>query len=176
MRLRHNCPEVSGVSTDAMTTSNRKHYLAPLLALLLVLGVVGYRHLRSSSLDGAWLKADGAAAMPDQITIRLTPSQFKMKYWAYPGGVERITLLLDGREHPFWTVAGGDLKISYHAELDGSGIVVTKHVETAGKDLAHFTEKWSVTEDGRKLTVSVEGDETVFRRPPFLRSLFVGNP
>lgn len=157
-------------------TSNRKLYLAPVLALLTVMGVVGYRHLRSSPLDGTWVKAEGAAAMPDELTIRLTRSQFVRKYWADPGGVERITLLLDGREHPFLVVAGGDFKVSYHAELDGSRIVVTEHVETAGKDLGPFTERWSLTEDGRKLTVSVGGDETVFRRPPFLRSLFVSSP
>jgi hypothetical protein len=164
------------VSADAMTTSNRNLYLAPLLALLLVLGVVGYRHLRSSPLDGTWLKASGAAQLPDEMTIRLTRSQFTTRYRAVPWGVEHVTLLLDGREHLFWAMPGGGFKISYRAELDGSTVVVTKHVETPGKDLGSFTERWSLTEGGHKLIVSVGGDETVFRRPPFLRSLFVSSP
>jgi len=105
-----------------MTLGNRKSFLAPSLVLLFALVAVGHWRLRPSPLEGTWLKTDGAGDMPAEATARLTRSQFTMRYWR-DGGVEHVTSLRDGREHPLWAITG--VGASYRAELEGSTEVVT---------------------------------------------------
>jgi hypothetical protein len=79
--------------------------MALFVIALLVLAVVGYCQRTASSFDGTWLKTQGPAEMPSELKLRLTKSQFSMRYLE-GGGVERITFQLDGREHPLWDVVG----------------------------------------------------------------------
>jgi hypothetical protein len=166
-----------------MTTTNRDRYLSFLVVILLC-AVPGYRYLRASPFDGTWVKLNSKSAMPDEMTVRVTPSQFTTRYRVLPWGEEHVTLKLDGHEHFFQSMASGGVKTTYYARLDGGTVIVTKHFEAPDKDLGSFTEKWSVIDNGRKLMVSVQGSEavptsenqTIFRKRSFLRSLFVGGP
>jgi hypothetical protein len=174
----------------AMT--NRERYIASFLVLLALLAFAAYIHLRSP-LDGFWLKVHGSGYSEDisanEMSVRLNRDQFRIRFFKTEGtleGLERITYLLDGREHTSSTMVDGS-KVIYHAELDGSAVVITKHVETPSGtpvDWGAGTERWSISDGGRKLTVleqaSAQGiqksSETVFQRAPFLRSVFGKTP
>ena len=174
-----------------MTSADQKRfpssYLTPLVFLVALLAIPAYRHFRSSSMDGVWLRKTGVAVVelpggmdlpltPDEISTRLTHSQFTTRYWGFPAGVEHITLQLDGREHLYRELYGTDVKVTYRAQMDGAAVVVTKHAFTPSKDMGSLTERWSVADGGQRLTVSVGKDEIVYGRPPLLRSLFRASP
>jgi hypothetical protein len=160
-------------------------YLAPAVMLLMLLAALGYRHLRSSPMDGIWLRETGAIMpdtvtglplIPNEIRTRLTHGQFATRYWGPVGGVEHITLQLDDREHLYQSVPGTEIKVTYRARMDGPEVVVTRRTFTPSNDMGSLTERWSVADGGRKLKVSVGKDEIVYGRPPLLRSLFRASP
>jgi hypothetical protein len=174
-----------------MTSADKKRfppsYLGPLVFLVTLLAIPAYRHFRSSPMDGVWLRKTGVAmvwmpggtsfsVMPDEISTRLTRSQFTTRSWGFPAGLEHITLQLDGREHLYQSIYGTDVKVTYRAQMDGAAVVVPKHTFTPSKDMGSFTERWSVEDGGHRLTVSVGKDEIVYGRPPLLRSLFRASP
>lgn len=172
-----------------MTIHSRKGaspYLAPAAMVLMLLAFLGYRHLRSSPMDGTWLRETGLAMMPDAVTgfplmpdeisTRLTPNHFTTRYWGPLGGVEHIRLQLDGREHLYMSIPGTEVKVAYRAQMDGAAVVVIKHVFTPSKDMGSCTERWSVADGGHRLRVLVGKDEIVYGRPPVLRSLFRASP
>lgn len=195
----HCSGRVLAVISEPMTIRSRvgtSPYLAPAAMVLMLLAVLGYRHLRSSPMDGTWLREAGAGVMPDavtgfplmpdQISARLTPKQFTTRYWGPLGGVEHITLQLDGGEHLYLSIPGTEVKVTYRAQMDRSAVVVSKHVFTPSRDLGSCTERWSLAEGANRLTVAsnctydytgtVGKQETVYSRPPLLRSLFRASP
>jgi hypothetical protein len=154
--------------------------------VLTLLAVFGYRHWSASPMDGTWLRETGFAIMPDaltglslmpdEISTRLTPHQFKTRYWGPLGGVEHVTLQLDGHEHLYLSIPGSEVKVTYRAQMDADTVVVSKHVFTPSKDLGTCIEKWFMADGGHRLTVSIGKNEIVYRRPPLLRSLFRASP
>jgi hypothetical protein len=174
------------------TNTNRERYVASLLVLLALLAVAAYLHLRSP-FDGTWLKLQGTGSGEltgaHEVTLRLNRNEFTIRFFKTEGmieGKERITYILDGREHPFSVMAGGS-KVIYRAAWDGGMVVVATHLEDPDGTPLNWgagTERWSISDGGRKLTVldqaSAQGiqksSETVFQRAPFLRSLFGKTP
>jgi len=159
-------------------------YLTPVVFVLALLAALGYRHLRSSPMDGTWLResSSGRITMPDAripdishwVSIRLTREKFTMRYWAYenPQGAEYFTVQLDGREHLYLSVPGSEVRTTYRAHMEGDVVVVSKHVFSPSQDFGSYAERWSMTPGDHRLTVSTGTDETTYKRAPFLRSLF----
>ncbi len=156
----------------------------------MLLALLGYRHWRYSPMDGTWLResSSGRIFMPDaatrvpvmsnEVSVRLTRDQFTMRYWAFDGvpGVEHFTVQLDDREHPYLSVPGSPVKITYRAQMEGDAVVVAKHVFSPSEDFGSYSERWSITPGGHKLTVSTPEGETIYKRAPFLSSLFRPSP
>jgi hypothetical protein len=181
------------VVSEPTTIRDRKRspwYLGPLVTLLAVLAVLGYRHLRSSPMDGTWVRESswGRLEMPDAtarvpeishwVNIRLTREKFIMRFWAFesPQGAEHFTVQLDGLEHPYLSLLGSPIKTTYRAHTEGDSVVVNKHVFSPSQDFGSYAERWSMTPDGHRLTVSAGDSETTYKRAPFLRSLFRASP
>ena len=116
--------------------------------------------------------------MSDEVSIRLTRDEFRLRNWglSVSPGVAHFTVQLDGREHLYSSTPGSEVKTSYRAQREGDAVVVAKHVFSPSKDFGSYVERWSLTEAGRKLTVSTEQGQTTYKRPPFLRSLFRASP
>ncbi len=159
-----------------MTSTSPRRYLSwltALTALLIVLVLLTHFHRKSSPLDGRWFKTDGSPDMPDEITVRVTRTHFITRYWK-DGGVERVTLLLDGQEHLFSSTLGGT-KANYTATRDGDTVIVSKRFNSPFSSGPN-TERWSLSDNGHKLVVLAQEKETVFRRASFLDSLFRSSP
>jgi hypothetical protein len=171
-----------------MTNTNRRRFIFSLLVLIILLGVAAYLHMRSP-FNGTWWRVQGAGypemTGTNEMTVRLVRDQFALRFFKTEGmeeGLERITYLLDDREHPFRVLVDGS-KEMYRAKLDGSTVVITHHFEDSNGtplDWGAGKETWSLSESGHKLTWDVEGkemsNETVFRRVPFLRSVLLKTP
>jgi hypothetical protein len=54
---------------------------------LLVLGVVAYSRVASSSLNGIWLKKAGGPHLPDEIRVLVENGEFKVSFLV-PYGIE----------------------------------------------------------------------------------------
>jgi len=122
--------------------------------------------------------ATGVRVMSSEVSVRLTRNRFTLRYRAFDGvpGVEHVTVQLDDREHPYLSVPGSEDKITYRAHMEGDAVVVTKHVFSPSKDFGSYTERWSMATGGHKLTVSTPEGETIYKRAPFLSSLFQASP
>jgi hypothetical protein len=159
---------------DSATRSSTNRFLSLTLSLLLLLAASGYSRWRRSPMDGTWVKLQGTTdALPDEVTIRLTNTHFIMKYWD-AGGVEQITMLLDGNEHLLRKTPALNMTQSYSARVEGKTLFITERSKMSTEDLVS-TRHWLLGDDGR-LTVSSPYGVTTFRRKPLLRYLFAGTP
>src|SRR5271168_32499 len=121
-------------------------YLFPAVTVLALLAVLAYPQMRFSPMDGTWVRESGFSMimMPDarirvmsnEVSIHLTRDQFRLRYWApsVAPGVAHFTVQLDDREHLYISIPGSEAKVTYRAAMDGSAVVVTKHVFTASTD------------------------------------------
>ena len=86
-------------------------------------------------MDGTWVKLQGTTdALPDEVTIRLTNTHFIMKYWD-AGGVEQITMLLDGNEHLLRKTPALNMTQSYSARVEGKTLLITERSKMSTEDL-----------------------------------------
>ena len=107
--------------------------------------------------------------MPDEVSVKQAGQQFMTSYYT-ASGVETTTFLCDGSEHQ---LSMFPFKMSYSARMQGDALLVSKQIKSiwySPTDLS-FTEKWSVSGDGTKLSILVQGTETTFERRSFLASL-----
>jgi hypothetical protein len=112
------------------------------------------------------------------VSIRLTRETFTMTYWPFDQiqGAEHFTVQLDGREHPYLSLLGSPVETTYRAHMEGDAVVVTKHVFSPSQDFGSYAERWSLSPGDHRLTVSTGDSETIYKRAPFLRSLFRASP
>jgi hypothetical protein len=159
---------------DPVTRSRAQRFFPLTVFLLLLLALGGYFRLRRSPIDGTWVKLEGMTdELPHEMTVRLTNTHFIMRYWD-AGGVEQITMLLDGKEHLLRKIPGLNTTESYTARLEGKTLLITKHLKMSSEDVM-FTRHWVLGTDGR-LRVSDPDHVSTFRRKPLLRYLFAGTP
>ena len=148
---------------DPVTRSRAQRFFPLTVFLLLLLALGGYLRLRRSPIDGTWVKLEGMTdELPDEMTVRLTNTHFIMRYWD-AGGVEQITMLLDGKEHLLRKIPALN-----------TTLLITAHLKMSSEDVM-FTRHWVLGTDGR-LRVSDPDHVTTFRRKPLLRYLFAGTP
>jgi hypothetical protein len=174
-----------------MTNTNRERYIVFSLVLIALLAFAAYLHIRSP-FDGTWLKVQGPGypemTGTSEMTVRLARNEFAIKFFKTQTveGLERVSYLVDGREHTFRVRTDGS-KLIYRAELAGSNVIVTYHIEDPsgtswdwGPGSEKWSERWSLSDRGRKLTLNSESDgksnETVFQRAPLLREMLAGTP
>jgi hypothetical protein len=155
-----------------MNSQQRKLQLAAFLAVCL--GANGCSAGKPSGLSGTWVKKSGDPDMPQQVILKEADHRFEIRYYKAEG-IATVTLICDGLEHPFSQLPP---RMTYNATLQGNTLIVTKRMKSLSNipTDVDYTERWSVSGDGRDLTVTAPGARSTFGRMPFIRSLFASAP
>jgi hypothetical protein len=146
------------------------------MAFCIFLGFVLPLLLRSS-FDGVWFRISGDQNIPAEIKLIAHRGKFSL---VVPvdcfGSYETVTLIADGREHP-WSEPPGACNLafesgitSYSAQLTANSFKLVKHAPGA-----NFSESWNLIGHGR-MVVSQHGQTATYQRASWLRSLFTEEP
>ena len=149
---------------------------ALLMALCIFLGFVLPLLLRSK-FDGVWFRISGDQNAPMEIKLIAHKGKFAEIipidcFGSYP----IVTLLADGREHP-WSEPAGTCGVpaepginSYSAQLSSNSFELTKRAASAT-----YSESWTLIGHGR-MVISEHGKTATYQRASWLRSLFTEEP
>jgi hypothetical protein len=146
-----------------------------LMALCIFLGFVLPLLLRSG-FDGVWFRVSGDPHAPGEVKLLAHRGKFSEIIPIDCFGYETVTLIADGREHPWSEPPSGcrvatELGItSYSAQLTANSLRLTKHA-TSGT----FSESWDLKGHGR-MVISEHGQTATYRRASWFRSLFTEEP
>ena len=130
-----------------------------------------------SRFDGVWFRTAGDPNAPGEIKLLAHRGKFSE---VLPvdcfGSYESVTLIADGRQHP-WSEPAGNCHFAfehgittYSAQLTSSSFKLTKST-----DAATFTESYQLLGSGRML-VSQNGQTATYKRASWLRSFFTEEP
>ncbi len=179
---------------------------AEICLALMVLGALTYHHLKSSPLNGWWLRDSGTSQLttalsrtyrpgpqpledrPDQMTLIVSNRTYKMKYWdGY--GMTTVTLPIDGRAHLLSASRNVFTSMlitkTCWLEWKGDTLLITRKVEQTPPEgvTSQFhwsdawTETWTVTPDRKHLVISKPGEaDVVYSRASLWTRLWTGGP
>ncbi|KAA6458705.1 hypothetical protein DYQ86_19340 [Acidobacteria bacterium AB60] len=147
-----------------------------LMALCVFVGFVLPLLLRSR-FDGVWFRVAGDPSAPAEIKLIAHGGKFSETLPVNCFGTwESVTLIADGRPHP-WSEPAGNCHLAfdrgittYTASLTASSFRLT---ESLGNGT--ITESWDLLGKGR-MVVSQHGRTATYQRASWLRSLFTEEP
>jgi hypothetical protein len=148
---------------------------ALLLGVCVFLGFILPLLLRSR-FDGVWFRTGGDLNAPAERKVLAQHGKLSqvLPIGCLSGDTyETITLIADGREHPWEEPPGCTVKpatASYSAQLTGSSFELVRR--TPG---GTFRESWQVTGPGR-MVIWADGQRAIYERASWLRSLFTEEP
>lgn len=160
------------------------HARYAIVPALILAGAIACSHPTASPLDGWWIKASGGSDFPDQLTIKAKAGHLRMRY-PDSADVLKLDLLTDGQTHQVQPTSAFMFAHSYSAKVNGGVLELTKTRDTPNfvsitKNLpptSAVTERWTVSDDGRQLTVSVGiTPDTIYTRASLGRRLFQSPP
>jgi hypothetical protein len=130
-----------------------------------------------SRFDGVWFRTEGDTNAPREIKLISHRGKFSeiLPVDCF-GTYESVTLIADGRQHP-WSEPAGSCHFAfergtttYSAQLTANAFRLTKST-----DRATFTESWEIVGNGR-MVISQNGHTATYRRASWLRSFFTEEP
>lgn len=156
--------------------------IASILVFLLIASAAIHQKNWPSGLGGTWVRATTDDREPELLTLRQRKDQVIMKYFL-DGGVETITTVCDGLEHPqsLFTTE------TYRAQFKDDSVVIKSRVDlggfaTAYPELDKFkpglvsSQEWVLSADGKELTIRKRGEFTTYRRPTLWEWLWAKIP
>ncbi len=146
-----------------------------LMALCIFLGFVLPLLLRSN-FDGVWFRIGGDQTAPGELKLLAHKGKFSEIIPIDCFGYETVTLIADGREHP-WSEPPNGCRVasepgiaSYSAQLTNDSFTLIKRAANGT-----FNESWSLIGHGR-LVIHEHGRTATYQRASWLRSLFTEEP
>lgn len=149
---------------------------ALLLSACVFLGFV-WPMLVRSRFDGVWFRAGGDQNAPSEIKLLTHRGKFSE---VLPvdcfGSYESVTLIADGRQHP-WSEPPSNCHlafehgiVSYSAQLSRNAFTLTESTKSTT-----LTESWEIL-DSSHMAVFQHGQIALYRRASWLRSFFTEEP
>jgi hypothetical protein len=146
-----------------------------LMAVCIFLGFVLPLLLRSG-FDGVWFRISGDQTAPSEFKLIAHHGKFSEIIPIDCFGYETVTLIADGREHP-WSEPPSGCRVAtepdittYSAQLTTNSFRLIKHSGSST-----FSESWDLKGHGR-LVISEHGQTATYQRASWFRSLFTEEP
>lgn len=153
---------------------------AVIITVIVIVGclalVLAQRSGVQSGVNGTWIKKSGRGDSPGQVSIQVSDSVAKFKFFE-DGGVATVTLLCDGEEHLYNRQTGTNVHSTYRARCDKHSITSTRYSKTDPELPMGIPEQWAVSKGGKELLFGSGNEiDAVYVRPSLLHRLLSGTP